>query len=61
MIVAVEVGVATTRPPRHHATVFVVVEAEHETEALLVACQMAGCHPAVVMPVCSAVVEILAV
>jgi hypothetical protein len=57
MIVAVEVGVSLGRPPRHDATVYVLVEADTVTEGSLVACQIATCHPAVAMPVSSRVVS----
>lgn len=53
----VEVDVATARPPRTDATMFVVVGARNAQEAELVACQMAYCHPFVVMAVGSRVVE----
>lgn len=42
MIVAVEVGVALARPPRHDATMWVLVDAATDTEARLIACQIAG-------------------
>lgn len=53
----VEVDVATARPPRPHAKVFVTVEASSGHEAELIACQMASCVPHVVMPVGSVVTD----
>lgn len=53
----VEVDVATCRPPRADATVFVTVEAPSGHAAELLACQIAMCHPHVVMPVGSAVTD----
>lgn len=56
MIYTVYVGVAMARPPREDDIVRVRVEARSAAEARLVACQIAACHPGVVMPV-SAEVE----
>jgi len=71
VIVAVEVGVALSRPPRLDRLSRVLVEVEFdpitgpgwfsaETEARLVACWMAT-RPDVVMPVSATVVDILEV
>lgn len=57
MIYRVRVGVATCRPPREDAVVWCLVAAGSPGEAMLVACQLASCHPHVVMPVSSEVVE----
>ncbi|MGW5402686.1 hypothetical protein [Streptomyces sp. NPDC003952] len=59
MIVGVRVGVALSRPPREHAVIGVIVEAEDEAAAQLLACQIAATHPAVVMPVSSEVVSVV--
>lgn len=59
MIVVVEVGVALARPPRHDKTVWVVVAADTETEARLIACQMAASTRGVVMPVSADIVDML--
>lgn len=48
---------ATARPPKHDATVYVAVEATNGLEAELTACLIATCHPAVVMPVGSVVTD----
>lgn len=68
MLVVVEVGVALSRPPRVDRLSRVVVEVpftgsfqDAETEAALIACQMAAVRPEVVMPVSSVVVDVLAV
>jgi hypothetical protein len=68
MIVAVEVGVALTRPPKTDRISRVLVEVDlvgedwfgAETEAQLIACWMV-CRPDVVMPVYSKVTDILEV
>lgn len=56
-VYAVRVGVALQRPPREDAVIWVQVQAEDEYEAELVACQLASCHPRVVMPVASEIVS----
>lgn len=53
----VEVDVATARPPRPHATLYVDVEAVDGYDAELIACQLAACRPGVVMPVGSLVID----
>lgn len=58
MIVAVHVGVALSRPPGVDRISRILVEADSEIEAMLIACQMAH-RPDVVMPVSSEVVDIL--
>lgn len=50
------VGVAVRYPPSVNLLVRVVVSAETETKALLLACQIAGCHG---MPVSAEIVDIL--
>lgn len=59
LIVKVEMGVATNRPPKIDRLSNVIVDAETETEALLVACQMTLVWADVVMPVHSKIIEIL--
>jgi hypothetical protein len=59
MLVAVEVGVALSRPPRVDRISKVLVEAPTEIEAQLLACQIA-CRRDVVMPVYSQVLDVLA-
>ena len=59
MIAAITVGVALSRPPRADTYIYVIVEADTETDAMLAACQIAGCHPGVVMPVSSRIEKIL--
>lgn len=51
MTYAVRVGVALARPPREDAFVWVVVAASNDTEARLIACQIAATDQRVVMPV----------
>lgn len=52
----VEVDVSLGRPPRVDATIYYQVAAHSPVDAQLIACQMAACHPRVVMPVGSRVV-----
>lgn len=54
----VVVGVALSRPPAVHELRKYAVAAESETEARLIACQMAGCTS--VMPVSAEVVGAVA-
>ncbi|GAA0627655.1 hypothetical protein HPO96_37200 [Kribbella sandramycini] len=59
MIVAVHVGVALARPPREDVIVRVVVAAESDTEARLVACQLAAANRRVAMPVSAEIVSVI--
>lgn len=67
MIAIVEVGLATSRPPREHRTVRCVVSVDvvdlnigcAEREAELVAIGMAMCGADSVMPVRSTILEIM--
>lgn len=64
----VEVGVALSRPPKHDETVHCLVAVDMqpgpnrweraETEARLIACQLAASHPLVVMPVSAQLVAV---
>lgn len=58
MIFTVEVGAATSRPPRCHELHVVEVEAGTEQEAQLVAAQMVACRPGVTMPVHTRVLDV---
>lgn len=60
MIAAVEVGVSLSRPPQSDAKVWVLVAAETETEARLVACQIAAADTTrKTMPVSADIVDLL--
>jgi hypothetical protein len=54
----VEVDVATCRPPKVDATATVVVDSHSALDAEWVAIAMVCCHPHVVMPVGSRVIDI---
>jgi hypothetical protein len=58
VIYAVEVGVALARPPRVDAVKYVLVEAESQVAARLLACQIAAADPRVVMPVSDEIVDL---
>ena len=60
MIVAVEVDVALSRPPRADATVYCQVEARSTIEAREIACQMSFARANVVMPVAARAVGVRA-
>lgn len=56
--ILVEVDVATRRPPARHAQVWVWVAVERNwAYAVEVACQMAACHPQVIMPIDARVID----
>ena len=59
-VFTVAVDVATSRPPAAHATVFVHVAADSDVAAPEMAALMATCHPAVVMPVGTTIVSMVA-
>ena len=56
MIATVHVGVALSRPPKVDELRRIIVEADAETDAKLLACQIAMCT--CVMPVSAEIVEI---
>ena len=56
-VYAVEVAVATRRPPRADATIYYTIDAPDGLTAELTACQWAAVNPAVVMPVGSIVTD----
>ena len=56
MVATVHVGVALTRPPKVDELRRIIVEADTETDAKLLACQIAMCT--CVMPVSAEIVEI---
>lgn len=51
----VEVDVSLGRPPRADATIYYQIAARSSVDAQLIACQMAACHPRVLMPIASRV------
>ena len=53
----IEVDVALCRPPRADATIYFALEAVDGYAAELLACQIAQCHPRVVMAVGSVVTD----
>lgn len=54
MLYVVEVGVATSRPPKVDATVYFLMEGRDRQDAEQAACQMAClCRPWIVFAVCS--------
>jgi hypothetical protein len=61
MLVRVEVSVATQRPPQADRTSQVLVEADTELDASLIAMAMASGHREVVMPVSCTITDILAI
>lgn len=56
-VFAAEVDVSLGRPPRTDATIYYQIAADSSVDAQLIACQMAACHPRVVMPVASRLVS----
>jgi hypothetical protein len=55
----VQVGIATSRPPREHVTVAWAVTAETEAAAMLAATHLAmATVPGAVMPVMAAILEL---
>lgn len=57
MIFKVQVGVALSRPPKVDRLSVVAVDADGWIDADTIACQMAMCHPDVVMAVSSKVLD----
>lgn len=59
MLARVMVGVALSRPPKLDDSIMVLVEADTENEAQLIAAQIASANPLVVMPVSTEIIDLL--